>query len=158
MAREWSPETPEWRENPVDWGKATTSLLAPLNSYVWTIGPVTVALGTWHSAMSPCILGCNGALGFGLGVIGPVAFAWVSPFVSSVGTSTLLAFFGFALTDATVALWCFLGLFFEVLMLLWFVFGVSGKVPKVFKMLVFFSQFWGLLWGGLFLFKWVWKV
>ena len=30
----------------VDWGKATTSLLAPLNSYVWTIGPVTVALGT----------------------------------------------------------------------------------------------------------------
>ena len=35
-------------------------------------------------------------------------------------------------------------------MLLWFLFGVSGIVPKVLKLLVF-SQFWGLLWGGLFL-------
>ena len=35
-----------WETRMVDWGKATTSLLAPLNSYVWTIGPVTVALGT----------------------------------------------------------------------------------------------------------------
>ena len=40
-------------------------------------------------------------------------------------------------------------------MLLWCLFGVSGIVPKVLKMLVFFSQFWGLLWGGLFLFIWV---
>ena len=30
----------------VDCGKATTSLLEPLKSYVWTMGPVTVALGT----------------------------------------------------------------------------------------------------------------
>ena len=36
-------------------------------------------------------------------------------------------------------------------MLLWFVFGVFGIVPEVLKMLVV-SQFWGLLWGGLFLF------
>ena len=36
-----------------EFGKATTSLLAPSNSYTWTIGPVTVALGTWHSAISP---------------------------------------------------------------------------------------------------------
>ena len=43
-------------------------------------------------------------------------------------------------------------------MLLWFVLGVSGIVPKVLKMFVFFSQFWGLLWGGLFLCIWVWKV
>ena len=35
-----------WETRMVDWGKETTSLLAPLNSYVWTIGPVTVALGT----------------------------------------------------------------------------------------------------------------
>ena len=40
---------------------------------------------------------------------------------------------------------------FEVLMLLWFVFGVFGIVPEVLKCL-FFSQFFGLLWGGLFLF------
>ena len=50
-----------------------------------------------------------------------------------------------------MAKWCFLGLFFEVLVLLWFVFGVFGIVPGVLKMLVFFSQFLGLLWGGLFL-------
>ena len=51
-----------------------------------------------------------------------------------------------------MAKWCFLGLFFfEVLMLLWFVFGVFGIVPEVLKMLVF-PRFWGLLWGGLFLF------
>ena len=30
-------------------------------------------------------------------------------------------------------------------MLLWFVFGVSGIVPEVLKMLVFCSQFFGLL-------------
>ena len=51
-----------------------------------------------------------------------------------------------------MAKWCFLGLFFEVLMLLWFVFGVFGIVPEVLKMLVFFSQFLGLLWGCSFLF------
>ena len=34
--------------------------------------------------------------------------------------------------------WCFLGFFFEALMLLWCLFGVSGIVPKVLKMLVFF--------------------
>ena len=49
-----------------------------------------------------------------------------------------------------MAKWCFGGLSFEVLMLLWFVFGVSGIVPEVLEMRVF--QFWGLLWGGLFLF------
>ena len=48
-----------------------------------------------------------------------------------------------------MAKWCFLGLFFEVLMLLWFVFGVFGIVPEVLKMFVFPSF---LLWGGLFLF------
>ena len=41
--------------------------------------------------------------------------------------------------------------FFEVLMLLWFVFCVSAIVPKVLKMLVF-SKFLGLFWGGFFLF------
>ena len=51
-----------------------------------------------------------------------------------------------------MAKWCFLGLFFfEVLVLLWFVFGVFGIVPGVLKMLVF-SQFWGFFWGGFFLF------
>ena len=50
-----------------------------------------------------------------------------------------------------MAKWCFLGLFFEVLMLLWFVFGVFGIVPGVLK-LACSSQFLGLLWGGLFLF------
>ena len=48
--------------------------------------------------------------------------------------------------------------FFQALMLLWFVVCVSGKVAQVLKMLVFFSQFWGLMWGGLFLFVWVLKV
>ena len=51
----------------------------------------------------------------------------------------------------------FFFVFFEVFMVLWFVFCVSGKVAKVLKMLVFL-QFWGLLRGGLFLFIWVWKV
>ena len=37
-----------------------------------------------------------------------------------------------------MAKWCLLGLFFQVFMLLWFVLGVSGIVPKVLKMLVFF--------------------
>ena len=47
-----------------------------------------------------------------------------------------------------MAKWCFLGLFFEVLILLWFVFGVSGIVSKVLKMLVF-SQFLGAFLGWL---------
>ena len=46
--------------------------------------------------------------------------------------------------------------FFEVLILKRFVFGVSGIVSKVLKMLVF-PVFW-LFWGGLLLFIWVWKV
>ena len=37
-------------------------------------------------------------------------------------------------------------------MLLWFDFGVFGIVPEVLKMLAFFSQFLGHLWGGLFFF------
>ena len=48
-----------------------------------------------------------------------------------------------------MAKWCFGGLFFEVLMVLWFVFGVSGIVPKVLKML-FFPSFGGLLCGAYF--------
>ena len=41
-----------------------------------------------------------------------------------------------------MAKWCFFGLFFfEVLMVLWFVFCVSGIVAKVLKMLVFPSCF-----------------
>ena len=45
-----------------------------------------------------------------------------------------------------MAKWCFLGSFFEVLMLLWFVFGVSGIVPEVSKMLVFFFPvFWAFV-------------
>ena len=35
--------------------------------------------------------------------------------------------------------------FFEVLILLWFVFGVSGILSKVLKMLVFFPVFWAFL-------------
>ena len=44
-----------------------------------------------------------------------------------------------------VAKWCFgVCFFFQVFMLLWFVFGVSGTVPKLLKCLSFFSQFfWG---------------
>ena len=42
--------------------------------------------------------------------------------------------------------------FFEVLVLLWFVFGVFGIVPGVWKMLVFFPRSFGLFWGGFFLF------
>ena len=38
-----------------------------------------------------------------------------------------------------------------------FVFGVSGIVWKVLKMLVF-PNFWGVFWGGSLLFIWVWKV
>ena len=45
-----------------------------------------------------------------------------------------------------MAKWCFLGLFFEVLILLWFVFGVSGIVSKVLKMLVVFPV-WGAFLG-----------
>ena len=54
--------------------------------------------------------------------------------------------------------WCFFDLFFQALMLLWFAFCVSAIVAKMLKMLVFFSKFFGLMWGGLFLFIWVWKV
>ena len=56
-----------------------------------------------------------------------------------------------------MAKWCVLGLFFEVLLVLWFVFGVSGIVRKVLKMLVFFPVFWAFVWG-IVLFIWVWKV
>ena len=47
--------------------------------------------------------------------------------------------------------------FFEVLVLLWFVFGVFGIVPGVLKMLVFPSLlgFCGVAYSCLF---WVWKV
>ena len=48
------------------------------------------------------LLGC--AFGFGLGVAGTMAFACGSPFDSSIGVSTLLALFGFALTDEAFAL------------------------------------------------------
>ena len=47
---------------------------------------------------------------------------------------------------------CFLGLFFWGVNVIVVCFGVFGIVPEVLKMLVFFSQFFGLLWGGLFLF------
>ena len=58
-----------------------------------------------------------------------------------------------------MAKWCFLGLFFfEVLVLLWFVFGVFGIVPGVLKMHVF-SQFFGFFLGWLLLvYFWGWKV
>ena len=50
-----------------------------------------------------------------------------------------------------MAKWCFFGFVFcEVLVLLWFVFGVFGIVPGVLKMLIF-SQFFGRFWGGFFL-------
>ena len=52
---------------------------------------------------------------------------------------------------------CFL-VSFLCFLVLWLAFCVFGKVAKVLKMLVFFSQFFGLLWGVLFLFIWVWKV
>ena len=56
-----------------------------------------------------------------------------------------------------MAKWCFL-VFFEVLVLLWFAFGVFGIVPGVLKNACF-SQFFGLFWGGFFLFIfWGWKV
>ena len=45
-----------------------------------------------------------------------------------------------------MAKWCFLGLFFEVLMVLWFVFCVSGIVAKVLKMLVFPSFLGAFVW------------
>ena len=48
------------------------------------------------------LLGC--AFGFGLGVVGTVAFACGSPFESSAGGSTLLDLLGLALTDETFAL------------------------------------------------------
>ena len=43
-----------------------------------------------------------------------------------------------------MAKWCFLGLFFEALMLVWFVFGVSGIVPEVLKCL-FFPILWAFV-------------
>ena len=52
---------------------------------------------------------------------------------------------------------CFF-VFFQVLMLLWFVFCGFGRVAKVLKMLFLFSQCFGFLWGGLFLSIWVSKV
>ena len=56
-----------------------------------------------------------------------------------------------------MAKWCFLGLFFEVLMLLWFVFGVSGIVPGSVKNVCFpnLGGFCGVAYSCLF---WVWKV
>ena len=56
-----------------------------------------------------------------------------------------------------MAKWCFLGLFFEVLVLLWFVFGVFGIVPGVLKMLVF-QVFWGFCGVAYSCLFWVWKV
>ena len=56
-----------------------------------------------------------------------------------------------------MAKWCFLGLFFEVLILKRFVFGVSGIVSKVLKMLVFPSFLGGFV-GWFLLFIWIWKV
>ena len=56
-----------------------------------------------------------------------------------------------------MATWCFLGLLFEVLMLLWFVFGVSGIVPEVLKMLVF-PVFWGFCGVAYSCLFWVWRV
>ena len=47
-----------------------------------------------------------------------------------------------------MAKWCFLGLFFWGFNIKRFVFGVSGIVSKVLKMLVF-SQFWGVFLGWL---------
>ena len=49
--------------------------------------------------------------------------------------------------------WCFLGLFISDFN----GFCVSAIVAKVLKMLVF-PPVLGLLWGGLFLFVWAWKV
>ena len=43
-----------------------------------------------------------------------------------------------------MAKWCFWGFFFEVLRLLWCLFGVSAIVPKVLKLLVF-PGFWAFL-------------
>ena len=51
----------------------------------------------------------------------------------------------------------FLGLFFVAVILKRFVFGVSGIVSKLLKMLVF-PSFGGFFWGGSLLFIWVWKV
>ena len=53
----------------------------------------------------------------------------------------------------------FLLFIFQVLMLLWFVFCVFGKVAQVFKMLVLFVfPVFLALWGGYFSFIWVLKV
>ena len=61
---------------------------------------------------------------------------------------------GLFLNMANGVFWVWLS---EVVILKRFVFGVSGIVSKVLKMLVF-AQFFGLFWGGLLLFIWVWKV
>ena len=49
-------------------------------------------------------------------------------------------------------------LFFEVLVLLWFVFGVFGIVPGVLKMLVFFPVFGAFLGWLLLVYFCGWKV
>ena len=56
-----------------------------------------------------------------------------------------------------MAKWCFLGLFFQVLVLLRFIFGVFGIVP-VLKMLVFFLKFLGFCGVAYSCLFWVWKV
>ena len=51
-----------WDTRMAEFGSAATSPFAPLWLWTWTIGPVTVALGTWNSATSPLMPGCNGTM------------------------------------------------------------------------------------------------
>ena len=53
---------------------------------------------------------------------------------------------------------CFGVCFLEVLMLLWFVFGVPGIVPEVLNMFVFFPSFGGFCGVAYSCSFWVWKV